>query len=109
MVVKAKLVEDKTRKKFKSIVELEGNSTRFFPTYPNVKVPAIVQKVTDIDILYTQLMIIGVILTSDYKEEMVKKVALKFYEELCQETFLCWDEVNNDGFYELIRIENESE
>lgn len=99
----AQLVIDSTRDGFKAIVEHEKSKKRFYPSYPNNKVTVVVEKCSN-ERLYSALFSIGVRLAAERYEENIEMIARKFREELATKTNLCWDEVDYDGFYELINI-----
>lgn len=95
--MKAGIVIDKTRNNFKALVEIPGKN-QFYPSYPNNKEYWDVRKATNNE-LYSALFAIGVRLIPERYEEYINMIAEKFYKELCQNTYLIYDEVENSGFY----------
>lgn len=97
---KAQIVIDKTRDGFKAIVEHENSTRKFHPSYPNNKEKKVVQKASN-EKLFTALFSIGVRLITERYEENIEMIAKHFKHELVTQTNLCWNEVDNDGFYEI--------
>ena len=95
------LVKDKNRNGFKAIVEYEGSNNRFYPSYPNTKKEVKIRKATNED-LYSALFFIGVRLITEKYEENIEMIAEKFYKELATNSFLCYDEATNKGFFVII-------
>lgn len=99
-ILTASLVEDKTRKNFRAIVEHESSNNSFYPSYPNDKVQVKITKATDEDI-EKALFELGIEAINPLKIDFIADL---LYNEICTlpDGNLCYDEATHTGFFKLV-------